>query len=124
MGEADRRITMNSKIIIDVTIAILVIIAAAAVAFFSYRGNKTVIMKMLVAMVTEAEKNLGAGTGSLKLASVISAIYPKLPAILKAFITEATLSKWVEDALTIAKETWQKNVKIAEYIESTSSESE
>ncbi len=115
---------MNSKIIIDVTIAILVIIAAAAVAFFSYRGNKTVIMKMLVAMVTEAEKNLGAGTGSLKLASVISAIYPKLPAILKAFITEATLSKWVEDALTIAKETWQKNVKIAEYIESTSSESE
>lgn len=95
---------------------LLIVAAIAAVAFFAFKGNKSVVMKMLYALVTEAEKEYGGGTGTLKLATVIGAIYPKLPAVIKLFITEATLTKWVEDALTAAKDAWKKNAAIAEYI--------
>lgn len=90
--------------------------AVAAIAFFAFKGNKSVVMKMLYALVTEAEKEYGGGTGSLKLATVIAAIYPKLPTVIKLFITEKTITKWVEEALTAAKEAWMKNAALAEYI--------
>lgn len=96
---------------------LLAVAAVAAVVFFAFKGNKTVIMRMLYALVTEAEKELGSGTGSLKLATVIAKIYPKLPAVIKLFVTEKTITKWVEEALTAAKEAWKQNAAIAEYIE-------
>lgn len=95
---------------------LLIVAALAAIIFAIFKGNKSVVMKMLYAMVTEAEKNMGGGTGSLKLASVIEAIYPKLPAVIKMFVTDAMLKKWVEDALVLAKEAWEKNTNIAQYI--------
>lgn len=101
---------------------LLIVAAVAAVVFAIFRGNKSVVMKMLYALVTEAEKDLGAGTGSLKLAQVIAAIYPKLPAVIKAFVTDETLAKWVDDALDIAKEAWKKNSAIAAYIEKPANE--
>lgn len=98
--------------------AILLVIAAiAAVVFSIFKGNKSVVMKMLYSMVTEAEKEYDSGTGALKLADVISRIYPKLPAIIKTFVSADRLTKWVENALTAAKETWAKNAAIATYIE-------
>ena len=96
---------------------LLIVAAVAAVVFAVFKGNKSVVMKMLYALVTEAEKNLGGGTGSLKLATVIETIYPKLPTIIKAFVTDAMLEKWVEEALAAANTAWEKNAKIAEYIE-------
>ena len=96
---------------------LLIVAAVAAVVFFAFKGNKSVIMKMLYALVTEAEKEFGGGTGSLKLATVIAKIYPKLPAVLKLFVTEKTLTKWVENALEAAKEAWKQNAAIADYIE-------
>lgn len=97
---------------------LLIVAAIVAVVFFAFKGNKSVVMKMLYALVTEAEKAYGGGTGALKLATVMSLIYPKLPGVIKLFITEATLAKWVEDALTAAKEAWKQNAAIAEYIAS------
>lgn len=94
----------------------LIAAAIAAVGFSVYRGNKSVVMKMLYALVTEAEKEYGGGTGSLKLATVITTVYPKLPAVVKLFITEKSLTAWVEEALTKAKEAWKKNAALAEYI--------
>lgn len=49
-------------------------------------------------------------------------IYPKLPTIIKAFVTDAMLEKWVEEALAAAKTAWEKNAKIAEYIEKPANE--
>ena len=96
---------------------LLILAAVSAVGFFAFKGNKSVIMKMLYALVTEAERELGGGTGPLKLATVIAQIYPKLPSVLKMFLSEKTLTKWVNDALVAAKETWEENAAIAEYIE-------
>ena len=95
---------------------LLIILAVSATVYFIFKGNKSVIMEMLVSLVTEAEKNFGAGTGVLKLATVIDAIYPKLPTVIKAFISDATLTRWVEEALNIAKEKWRTNTNISAYI--------
>ncbi len=96
---------------------ILLIVAAATVIIFAiFKGNKSVVMRMLYSLVTEAEQIYGAGTGSLKLAAVIDEIYPNLPAVIKLFISDKTLVKWVEDALTAAKEAWKKNAALAEYV--------
>lgn len=95
---------------------LLIIAAVASIVFAIFKGNKSVIMRMLYSLVTEAEQIYGGGTGSLKLAAVIDAIYPSLPAVIKLFITDATLVKWVEEALAAAKEAWQKNAALAEYV--------
>lgn len=97
---------------------LLIALAVAAMAFAVFKGNKSVVMSMLEALVTEAEKQYGGGTGPLKLASVIDIIYPKLPTIIKMFITDKRLKKWVDDALVIAKEKWAQNENIAGYIDS------
>ena len=95
----------------------LAIAAVAAIVFAVFRGNKSVVMKMLFALVTEAEKNLGSGTGALKLTAVITEIYPKLPAVIKTFVSADRLQKWVEEALEAAKEKWETNGNIKAYIE-------
>lgn len=96
---------------------LLVIAAIASIVYSIFKGNKSVVMKMLYSLVTEAEKEYGSGTGALKLADVISKIYPKLPPIIKAFVSADRLTKWVEIALATAKETWKKNNAIATYVD-------
>lgn len=96
---------------------LLIVAAIAGIVFAVFKGNKTVIMKMLFGLVTEAEKEYGGGTGVLKLAEVMNKIYPKLPTIIKTFITADRLTKWVEEALAIAKAKWESNNAIAAYIE-------
>ena len=95
---------------------LLIVVAVAAIVFAIFKGNKSVVMRMLYSLVTEAEQIYGAGTGSLKLAAVIDALYPSLPAVVKIFVTDETLVKWVESALAAAKETWKKNAALAEYV--------
>ena len=95
---------------------LLIVAAIICIVYAVFKGNKSVVMKMLYALVTEAEKEFGAGTGSLKLASVISTVYPKLPAVIKTFVSDKTLQKWIEEALALAKESWEKNILIQNYI--------
>ncbi|MBQ8600442.1 MAG: hypothetical protein IJ407_03570 [Clostridia bacterium] len=95
---------------------LLIVVAVAAIIFAIFKGNKSVVMRMLYSLVTEAEQIYGAGTGSLKLAAVIDALYPNLPAVIKLFITDETLVKWVETALETAKDAWKKNAALAEYV--------
>lgn len=95
---------------------LLIVAAIAAVVFAIFKGNKSVVKRMLYSLVTEAEHIYGAGTGDLKLAAVIDAIYPSLPAVIKLFISDETLVKWVEEVLETAKEAWKQNAAIAEYV--------
>lgn len=88
-----------------------------SIVFLIYRDKKQVVFTMIKVLVTEAEKNLGQGTGSLKLASVVDAIYPKLPNIIKLLVTQKTLISWIETVLAAAKEEWAKNNKLQEYIQ-------
>lgn len=93
---------------------LLIVAAVASVVFAIFKGNKSVVTRMLYSLVTEAEQTFGAGTGQLKLAAVIDAIYPSLPAVIKIFITEKTLVRWIEEALAKAKESWAQNPALLE----------
>ena len=103
-----------SFIIANWDFILLIVAAVVAVVFAIFKGNKSVVMHMLYALVTDAETQLGGGVGSLKLAAVIDAIYPKLPGIIKTFISNETLVRWVEEALAKAKEAWAKNPALLE----------
>lgn len=93
--------------------SVLVLLAfIAVIVFLALRGKKQIIYKMLYTLVTEAEKQYGAGTGSIKFAEVMTKIYSMLPMIIKIFITYDTLAKWIEDALTEAKDRWKKEAGI------------
>ena len=95
---------------------LLIIAAVAAVVFAIFKGNKPVVMRMLYHLVIEAEQIYGSGMGSMKLSAVINDIYPRLPAVIKIFITDDMLVKWVETALENAKEAWKKNAALDEYV--------
>lgn len=90
---------------IAIVIAILLAIVAAVIVL-AVRGKKQIIYKMLYALVDEAEKQFGSGTGKLKFAYVIEKVYGMLPAFFKWFITYNTLEKWIEKALAEVKEYW------------------
>lgn len=95
----------------------LVTAAVVCIVYAVFKGNKSVVMNMLFSLVTEAERNFGAGAGALKLASVIEQVYPKLPTIIKTFISAETLVKWVEEALVLAKKKWEENLNLQDYID-------
>jgi hypothetical protein len=72
------------------------------------------IIEWLLFAVTLAEKNLGGGTGELKLRTVYNWFIAKYPTISK-FISFATFSFWVDIALDKMKE-MLTNAKIGEYV--------
>ena len=56
------------------------------------------VKELLLAWVTEAERDLGAGTGPIKLRTVYDRFALQFPALFK-IITFDTFSDWVDDAL-------------------------
>ena len=97
-----------SLLVILVFVFVLVILAI--------RGKKDIIAKILYALVTEAEKIYGGGTGSVKFAYVVEKAYTYLPAILKVFITYERLKLMIEDALAAAKIKWAEEARISDYL--------
>lgn len=92
---------------------ILLILAAFGLLVFAiYKKDLSLVKQQLFSFVTEAEKAYGGGTGVLKLASVVTAIYPKLPKLFKALVTEKRLVQIIEDVLAEAKKKWTSNTKL------------
>lgn len=89
-------------------------LAAAAVARFlempSAEQRKKVKEWLLLA-VTEAEKELGSGTGQLKLRYVYDLFLQRFPAVAKRISFE-TFSYWVDRALIDMREMLSKNKAI------------
>lgn len=99
----------------NIIITLVVLLAIVAVfVFLAVRGKKKIIFKMLYALVNEAEKQFGSGTGKLKFAYVVEKIYSLLPSFFKIFITYKTLEKWIEKVLAEAKEYWAEQAGISE----------
>lgn len=97
--------------------SVLLVIAALIISLALYlKGEKRILFAILYALVTEAERQYGSGTGELKKATVTAKIYAMLPAIVRIIITEARLSELIEEALAYAKERWAANAAIAGYI--------
>lgn len=87
----------------------VVVIVIAAVVFLIIKKQWSLLDRMLFALVTWAEREYGSGTGNLKLAAVIEKVYPHIPAVIRLFISTATLEAMIEKALAEAKKRWDQN---------------
>lgn len=86
-----------------------------AAAKEAIKGN---LLKIIISLVTDAEKELGGGTGRLKSSKVAGWIYDKIPDELKPLFSADEIQDMIDDAVKIAQEIWDKNSKAREYIES------
>ena len=95
---------------------LVILVFVTTLVILAIRGKKDIVAKILYALVTEAEKIYGGGTGSIKFAYVVEKAYSYLPAILKVFITYERLKTMIEDALAAAKIKWAEEAGISDYL--------
>ena len=95
---------------------LVILVFIGLIIFFAVKGKKKIVYKMLYALVTEAEKIYGSGTGSVKFAYVVEKVYSYMPAIPKIFITYEALRDMIERALEEAKIAWGKEAGIEYYL--------
>ncbi len=104
--------------------SVLVIVAfLALVVVLIKRGETKILKQILFNLVTQAEKQFGSGTGSLKYAAVADWIYQRIPAVLKLLFTSSDIEKMIEAALEEAKKAWGANENLKGYIDTQSVES-
>ena len=70
----------------------------------------------LVYAVTQAEAELGGGTGQLKLRAVYDLFVQRFPVVAQA-VSFDTFSLWVDEALVDMREMLQNNKKVKELVE-------
>ena len=98
--------------------SVLVIVAfLALVVVLIKRGETKILKQILFNLVTQAEKQFGSGTGSLKYAAVADWIYQRIPAVLKLLFTSSDIEKMIEAALEEAKKAWGANENLKGYID-------
>ena len=101
------------------TAVVMVVMAVVLVSSFVKLPTKEQIAKIkewLLYAVTEAEKELGGGTGQLKLRQVYDLFVQRFPAV-AAVISFDTFSLWVDEALEQMRELLAKNEHAAAYVE-------
>ena len=104
--------------------SVLVVVAFLAVVVeIIKRGETKILKQILFNLVTQAEKQFGSGTGSLKYAAVADWIYQRIPAVLKLLFTSSDIEKMIEAALEEAKKAWGANENLKGYIDTPSVES-
>jgi len=81
------------------------------------RGETKILKQILFNLVTQAEKQFGSGTGTLKYAAVADWIYQRIPAVLKLLFSAKDIEKMIESVLEEAKQAWGANENLKEYIE-------
>lgn len=105
--------------------ATIIIILAVLSAAFVYIKNIVVksteeqialVKKWLLWAVTEAEKELGSGTGKLKLTAVYDMFVERFPWVAK-IVSFERFSTLVDEALEEMRDMLQTNEKAKEYVE-------
>ncbi len=76
------------------------------------------LRQLILGWVTDAEHDLGGGTGKLKASKVAAMIYKYIPDDLKPLFTQKEIQDMIDTVLTDAKKYWAENSKAREYIES------
>lgn len=102
---------------------LVVVVFLALVVVLIKRGETKILKQILFNLVTQAEKQFGSGTGSLKYAAVADWIYQRIPAVLKLLFTSSDIEKMIEAALEEAKKAWGANENLKGYIDTPSVES-
>jgi len=68
-------------------------------SYLYYVGKKREAKQIIYYLVHEAEKRFGAGTGDTKYAYVVAQVYPKLPTVVRLFMTEKALDTLIDKSV-------------------------
>ena len=97
--------------------SVLVVVGfLALVVVLIKRGETKILKNILFKLVTQAEREFGSGTGTLKYAAVSDWLYQRMPAVLKFLFTEKDIDSMIESVLAEAKEKWGKNENLQEIV--------
>ena len=99
-----------------VIVGIVAVLAVAGFAIYKFAGLPTKdqikkIKEWLLYDVTMAEKELGGGTGQIKLRNVYDLFIEKFPVTVK-LVSFETFSLWVDEALEIMKGMLETNKNV------------
>ena len=77
----------------------------------SYLASKPngIVAKLVYGLVIEAEKDLGSKAGQLKKKQVISKVYKQLPVCIRFVVNEATVERFINEAVHFMKEALEQN---------------
>lgn len=74
------------------------------------------VKEWLLGVVTEAERELGSGTGALKLRQVYDLFVARFPWLAK-IVPFSVFAVWVDEALVVMREMLAQNKAVKEYVE-------
>lgn len=95
--------------------AVLIIIGAISFSKLPKEEQIAKVKELLLAWVTQAEKELGGGTGPIKLRTVYDKFAKQFPALFTV-ISFDTFSDWVDEALE-QMEALLKDERVKSYVE-------
>lgn len=110
----------------NIEIAVIIILAAlplVAIAVYLIINQRAKVREWLIWAVTRAEKELGGGTGQLKLRQVYDWFVTKFPALSVA-LPFKVFSAWVDTALEKMKAMLSNNASVANYVEGEKNEAD
>jgi hypothetical protein len=94
----------------DMAIGITVLFALLYFIFI-IKNHKAVLCKVALALVAQAEKEYGGGTGAIKYAVVVAQLYKCVPLIVRPFVSEAMLGEIVDEAVKTLQKVLQGSVE-------------
>lgn len=103
---------MELKDIVALVIGAIILVIIIAYLVINQKKN---ILEWLLKAVVEAEKELGSGTGQLKLRTVYDWFIEAFP-VVSAFVPFSVFSAWVDVALDTMEELLKKNKQVKAYV--------
>ncbi len=82
---------------------LIIIIFLFSLAYLYRLGKQDTVKKIILGLVIQAEKALGAGTGELKYAMVVDRAYEVLPGLIRFLISKRELDQLIEEAVQYMK---------------------
>lgn len=110
---------LNNWYMIVVGILLIILLIFWIVDLFKHPSKIDIekIKQWLLWAVALAEKELGSGTGQLKLRYVYDMFISKFPSFITNYITFEKFSQLVDEALAKMNELIKQNIQIHDYIE-------
>lgn len=108
---------MENWYMVILMLAVAIVVGAGVARFFSLPSGeqREKVKEWLLLAVTDAEKELGSGTGQLKLRYVYDLFLQRFPAIAK-MVSFDTFAYWVDEALIDMREMLQNNKNVSRLV--------
>lgn len=108
--------TIMANILSNYWVDAIIILVAVVLLIVAYKaGHRNTVKKIILSLVVQAEKALGSGTGELKYAMVIEAIYNKLPVVMRFLFTPEEIDNMIEEGVGKLKEILASGVTLDGY---------